>query len=115
MKREFSFFLEDILESISLIKSSPNNLTKDRFLKSRDIQDATARRLEIIGEAVKHIPPKIREKYPDIPWKDISSTRDVLSHAYFEINLPKIWKIIELDLPLLERQIMEIKEKECPS
>jgi uncharacterized protein with HEPN domain len=29
---------------------------------------ATIRALEVIGEAVKHIPNSLRRKYPEIPW-----------------------------------------------
>jgi len=42
------------------------------------IQDAVIRRLEIIGEAVKNIPPEVRDKYQDVPWREIAGMRDVL-------------------------------------
>jgi len=29
------------------------------------------RKLEIIGEATKNIPNEIRQKYPNLPWKEI--------------------------------------------
>ena len=48
---------------------------------------AIIRCLEIIGEAVKHIPVKMKEKYPYVPWKEISGMRDKLIHAYFGIDI----------------------------
>lgn len=69
MKRELKLFIEDIIENISLIETSIENLTKIEFKSNRLIVDATIRRLEIIGEAVKNIPKPFREKYPNIPWR----------------------------------------------
>ena len=44
------------------------------------------RSLEIIGEAVKHLPSEFRERYSKIPWKEIAGMRDKLIHEYFGIN-----------------------------
>ena len=34
------------------------------------------RRIEVIGEAVKNIPDKIKRRYPNIPWREIAGMRD---------------------------------------
>ncbi|MBI1968928.1 DUF86 domain-containing protein, partial [Candidatus Woesearchaeota archaeon] len=44
----------------------------------KDIQDATIRRIELIGEAVKHLPPGLKQRYPQVKWKEIAGARDVL-------------------------------------
>jgi len=53
------------------------------FKRNQNIQDAVIRRLEIIGEAAKNISSGLKAKYPDIEWKKIAGTRDILIHAYF--------------------------------
>ena len=85
MKRDIKLFLEDIIEQIELIENSVKR--KAKLLKNKDIQDATVRRLEIIGEAAKNIPNSFREKYPKVEWKEIAGTRDIMSHAYFKVEL----------------------------
>jgi uncharacterized protein with HEPN domain len=55
------------------------------------------RRLEIIGEAAKHIPASVRERYPDIPWKDIAGTRDILIQEYFGVSLNKVGGVVHGD------------------
>jgi len=55
-------------------------ITKDEFYRNTLIQDAVFRRLTIIGEAVKNIPPEIKDKYITIPWKKIAGMRDILIH-----------------------------------
>ncbi len=55
MRERDKVFIEHILESITLIQSYTEQLTKEEFLSSREKQDAVIRRLEIIGEAVKNL------------------------------------------------------------
>jgi uncharacterized protein with HEPN domain len=110
LKRDVRVFLEDILESIEKIEEYTANIDEDDFYENSVIQDAVLRRLEIIGEAVKNIPDDFREKHPDIPWKQIAGMRDVLIHAYFGVNLRRVWKVIEEDIQDLKLKILKILE-----
>ncbi len=109
MKRDIVLFIEDILNSIKNIEDFSKNLNKEKFSKDNLRQSAIIRQLEIIGEAVKNIPDSFRRKYPKIVWKDIAGFRDILSHAYFGVNLDRVWKIIENDLPKLKEEISRMK------
>jgi len=85
MKKDTKIFLEHILESINLIEEYMQDKTKTEFLETKQLQDAVIRRIEIIGEAVKNIPDDIKEKYKDIPWRNIMGMRDILIHQYFGV------------------------------
>jgi len=111
MKRDVGLFIEDILNSIKNIEEFSKNLDREKFSKDSLRQSAIIRQLEIIGEAVKNMPNSFREKHPKIAWRDIAGFRDVLSHAYFGVNLDRVWKIIEADLPKLKEEISRIKIK----
>ncbi|HIJ11878.1 TPA: DUF86 domain-containing protein [Candidatus Woesearchaeota archaeon] len=52
------------------------------------------------------------ETYPNVPWKDIAGMRDIIAHAYFKINLDRIWNIIEKELSPLRHKVQDILEKE---
>ena len=67
MKRDFTLFLEDILESIERIEEYIQGIDLTTFNKDIKTQDAISRRIEIIGEAVKNIPPAYRNNYSLIP------------------------------------------------
>ena len=111
MNREVILFIEDIFENINLIEDSTKKLTKRKFKSDKLIIDATIRRLEVIGESVKNIPNSFRKKYPKIPWRKISGFRDVLIHAYFGVNIDRVWEVIKKDIPKLKEEIKEILEK----
>ena len=73
---------------------------------------AVVRKLEIIGEATKNIPDKIKEKYPMLPWKEMAKIRDKLIHGYFSVDFEIVWKVIKEELPLLKPEIRKILQEE---
>ncbi len=62
---------------------------------------ALERFLEIVGEAVKRLPPKLRDRYPQVPWKEIAGTRDRLSQGYDVIEHEVLWDAVQNDVPVL--------------
>jgi len=107
-KREWRLFIEDILESIRLIKNYVENMAFDDFKKDRKTIDAVVRNFEIIGEASKFIPDDIREKYESVDWKGIVGLRNRIAHEYFDISLSIVWHIVTEELQILEEQMKEI-------
>jgi uncharacterized protein with HEPN domain len=107
MKKE-TFFLQHIIDSINILENYIKNLTKEKFLKSISKQDLVVRRLEIIGEAVKNLPSTFRENYPQIEWKEIAGTRDVLIHSYFAVDYDLVWNIVKKDIPKLKKVVNDI-------
>ena len=110
-KRDVGVYLEDILKSIGRIEKYTDNLNRSDFSQDIDKQDAVVHRLEIIGEAAKNVPQELREKYPNVPWREISRTREKITHHYFEIDEEQIWNIIQNDLQPLKKQITKILEE----
>ena len=73
------------------------------------IQDAVARNLEIMGEAVKHLSAPMRARHPEVPWNKIASTRDRVIHGYFRVDLDIVWEIVEKELPALKEKLAAIR------
>jgi uncharacterized protein with HEPN domain len=107
-KRKPAVYLQDIIESIELIQHYLKGVTEEEFYQNREKQDAILRRLEIIGEAVKHLPKEIRESYPDTPWRQIAGMRDIIVHEYFGITLEMVWITAAKELSDLKKTVEEI-------
>jgi len=109
-ERKLDVYFEDILESIAKIEFYISGVTKNQFENNEEKQDAVIRRLEIIGEAVKHIPDHIRKEYPSIPWKQIAGLRDIVIHEYFGVSISRIWSVLINDIENLKQAIISLKE-----
>ena len=73
-EKDPSVFAAHILECIEKIEEYTEEISKDEFKSSTQLQDAVIRRVEIIGEAARNIPEEIQSEYPQIPWKEMKGT-----------------------------------------
>jgi uncharacterized protein with HEPN domain len=106
--RNYILFLEDIVNSMEKVKTYINNLTYAEFSEKDIVIDAVVRNLEVIGEAAKNVPMKIREENKQIPWRRMIGLRNIISHEYFGIDLNIVWTIITKNLPDTRKDIEEL-------
>lgn len=60
---------------------------------------ALVRLLEILGEAASRVSPEVQAQLPELPWRQMTGTRNRLIHGYFNVDLDIIWAIVKNDLP----------------
>jgi len=100
--------LEDILNFCSKIERYIKGLTKDLFEKKEMVVDAVLRNIELIGESSNRLSETFRGNHTDIPWKKIIGLRNIVIHAYSDIDLDIIWDIITKNIPETEKIIQKI-------
>ena len=98
-KREFVDFLEDAIGAMEKAERFVADMLFEEFMKDEKTVFAVLRAIEVIGEAVKHMPMDFRMKFPDIPWRDIAGMRDVLIHDYFAVDLETVWETVKTNIP----------------
>jgi hypothetical protein len=104
-------YLEDIIDAINSIEKYTRGLTFNAFVEDRRTVDAVIRNFEVIGEATKHVPERIRRDYPKVPWKDMAGMRDKLIHGYFGVQLDVVWKTVKERLPVVRPLVQEALAK----
>ena len=118
MEWTFSEQREVILNSFLNVKEAIDNL----YEWNKDLTDvnsllssssgmqtlaADCMMIQVIGEEIKKIDQKTNGELlvlrPEIPWKNVKSMRDRISHGYFDINTDYVWDVIKNDLdPLMD-------------
>ena len=109
--RDYTLYLKDILEAMEAIEKFVEGVDFDNFQKNDMVSSAVIRKFEIIGEAAKKVPDTIRNKYPEIPWKEMSGMRDRLIHFYFGVKYSLVWQTIKDVIPLIKPRILKIIEE----
>jgi uncharacterized protein with HEPN domain len=108
--RDRSLYLKDILNAVESIETFMAGMDFEAFRTDDKTASAVIRKLEVIGEAVKQLPEEVRQRYPDIPWKQVAGMRDKLIHFYFGVEPALIWQTVNNRLPALKATIREMLE-----
>jgi len=68
-------------------------------------QTALERALERIGEAANRVPKEVQAQFPEIPWSAIIGLRNLLVHAYDNIDPLKLWHVATESVPELLKHL----------
>jgi len=76
---------------------------------------AFERVMEVLGEAVKRLPPELTSRYPAVDWRGIAGMRDRVSHGYDAIDYDILWQAVQTRVPGLLATIEQmLRELEKP-
>jgi uncharacterized protein with HEPN domain len=101
-------YLVDILESAKIALDYVFDKTWDEFYEDMQCQDAVVRRIEIIGEAARRVSQETRDKYPQIPWREMTSMRNLVIHEYDVVDINQVWDTVQNKLPPLIEEMVKI-------
>ncbi len=78
---------------------------KISFFNDTLIQDGVLRNLQTLAESSQRLSDSLKQKHPEIDWRNIAGFRNVVVHDYLGIDIERVWDIIEQDLPKLLKAI----------
>ncbi len=100
--------LDAALEAIAFAR----NRNRDDLNNDRMLVLSLVKSIEIIGEAAAKITKESQQEQAEVPWPSIITMRNRLIHAYFDIDLDRVWDTVVDDLPPLIRSLEEILQQE---
>jgi uncharacterized protein with HEPN domain len=98
--------LSDILENIDAVTEMIEGVEVDSYRRDLKLRRAVERCVEIISEASRHIPPRLKADHPDHPWDEIAAIGNLLRHHYERVDDLIMWKIATQSLPQLRPTIV---------
>ncbi len=110
--RSAAQYLEDMLVATEKALFYTSGMGRDQFLDDEYAVLVVSRLLEIVGEAAKNVPGDIRAARPEIPWRKIAGTRDILIPAYFHVDGDRLWHTVTEDLAPLRDALRRILSEE---
>lgn len=81
--RNWQLRIQHILTAAYNIREYTQGLTFENFSENNLVVKAVLYDYMIIGEASRHIPQHIQERYSEIPWRLMGDMRNVVTHEYF--------------------------------
>lgn len=108
--RNYSLYLSDLVEAMEAIEKFVEGMDLEGFKKNDMVSSALTRKFEVVGEAAKNIPEEIRNRYLQVPRKEMAGMRDRLIHFYFGINFDLVWHTIKDVIPQVKPVIHKIIE-----
>lgn len=105
MARDIAVVLREILDAISLIEDAAAGHDLASFSADRFLQRGTERLLEIISEAVRHLPDDLLASREDVDWHGIRAIGNLMRHEYYRIDPDIVWNVVSDDLPALRMAI----------
>jgi uncharacterized protein with HEPN domain len=114
MPRREELYLGDILTACRPVAAFTAGKSLDDWIEDELLQFGVLQRLTVIGEAARQLDPAVRNRYPDVPWRDLIAFRNLAVHDYFAVEWALVWAIARDDVPRLGEQFRLILAADYP-
>lgn len=91
--------LDDIRDAARLAMQFLNGRQREDLFSDEILAAALTQKIIVIGEAASAVTPATKRRLRDVPWPLMIGMRNVVVHAYWEIDRGELWRTVKEDLP----------------
>ena len=99
------------MDEILFLKRISHDRSREDLINDDYFAHAVRSAIEVIGEATRNVPDRIKSENPDIPWREMAALRNRILHGYFRIEYSIVWNVIVQDLPEIEPKISALLQR----
>lgn len=107
--------LIDLVSAAEAVITAVHGLSYEQFVGDDQLRDAVLWRFTKLGEAAGQLSPELRERHPEIPWREPIAFRNRIVHGYFDVDDQIVYDAAVLDLPRLVTGAQRVLRLEFPS
>lgn len=86
----------DILTAARHIREFAAEQPRAQFDADLRTQSAVLHQIIVLGEAVKRLSDEFRQAHSSVPWAQIAGMRDRCVHGYDNVDLDRVWEVIQI-------------------
>lgn len=109
-RRDESLVLDDLVQAATRLVVVTRSRDATPLGDDRDVDEVVLWNLTVLGEASKRLSAQTRERFPEMPWRELARTRDLVVHHYEGVDWPLIEQICRLDVPALLPRLKAIRD-----
>lgn len=96
-----------LLDMLDAIDEVARYLPSDRaaFDANPPVQSHVYRHVMIVGEAAWQLSQPLKDRYPQVPWKQMAGMRHIMVHDYFKVDWDIVFTTASVHIPKLRPQV----------
>ena len=105
MLKDDAVYLGHMLDGARKVVVRIQSKLREDYEASEDLQIILAYLIQTIGEAASRVTLEMRDRHPEIPWKQIIGMRNRIVHDYMNIDADIVWEVATRNIPALIIQL----------
>jgi len=91
MRRD-ELYLADLVDNVRAVQEYLEGVARERWDTDRVLRDAVLYRMLLLGEIASSLPDDLRDRYPEVAWRQIRAFRNLAIHRYFGVDWAVVWE-----------------------
>ena len=100
--------VEHMQRAIKKIRHHLAKVGAGSFVEGNDNAELILYHLVLLGEAANNVTAEYCAAHPSVDFRDMAGLRHKLVHDYANIDLGRIWTILQTDFPVWEESVGEL-------